>query len=55
MTWVPGTTQLCDLGHIPYLSGHQLSHLNNGELDQALPIPAGNESNLEARALVATT
>lgn len=54
VTWVPGATYLYDLGHIPYLSEQQFSHVNNGELDQVLQIPAGNESNPEVHALVAS-
>lgn len=47
VTWIPGTTQLYGLGHMPSLSGCQFFHLNNVELDHALQIPEGNESNLE--------
>ena len=33
-TWFPGITWLCNPEHIPSLSEHQFSHLNNRELDR---------------------
>lgn len=52
ITWLPGTTQLGDWGHIPSLTRHQLTRLNNGELGWALYIPAERVSNPGVHALV---
>lgn len=55
MTWVPGTTQLHDLGHTPSLSGTSFPFRITENWARALQILAGNESNLEMQVLVTTT